>query len=112
ILFKVEDFDLHEQKGEFERVFSLINEKVGDEAFTRFNDDGRPTGRLAPAYYEASVCAFSTNYDSIQTRTPGEVKERLFNAFNDQEFLNATGPGANTIPKLESRIEVVTRHLA
>ncbi|PLY16776.1 MAG: hypothetical protein C0631_02680, partial [Sedimenticola sp.] len=32
ILFKVEDFDLHEQKGEFERVFSLINEKVGDEA--------------------------------------------------------------------------------
>lgn len=112
ILFKVVDFDFKEKTQNFNKVFNLINEKVGDKAFTRFKQDGEPTGRLAPAYYEASVCAFFNNYDAIRERKPEDVKVLLIAAFNDPEFLDATGPGANTIPKLEARVAIVTKYLA
>lgn len=111
VLFKRVPFDLTQQRNHFEAVFSLIHSKIGNEAFTRFNEAGAPTGRLAPAYYEASVCAFSTNRTAIEAMTPQAVKSRLQAAFSDTEFLASTGPGANTIEKLEKRIAVVSGHL-
>jgi hypothetical protein len=112
ILFKRIDFNLQEQREHFETVFNLINEKAGDKAFTRFNDAGQPRGRLAPAYYEASVCAFINNQDTIGKMPPSDVVERLKSAFSDQDFLDSTGPGANTTQKLETRINVVSKYLS
>ncbi len=111
ILFKRLDFDLTDRQAHFKKVFSLISEKLGDEAFTRFNKSGGGIGRLAPAYFEAAVCAFDTNFESIRKMKPKEVKERLKQAFSDEKFKDATGPGANSIPKLEERISVITRQL-
>lgn len=112
VLFKRVPFDLQEQRQQFETVFSLIYEKVGNEAFTRYNEDGMPTGRLAPAYFEASVCAFSNNQAAIIKMAPETVKLALKSAFTDKEFLASTGPGANTVEKLEKRIAVVSRYLS
>ncbi|ABA88051.1 hypothetical protein Pcar_0794 [Syntrophotalea carbinolica DSM 2380] len=112
VLFQRAGFNLSEQRSHFEKVFKLINDKAGDEAFTRFNEDGEPTGRLAPAYYEAAVCAFSNNYPAIEQMTPQHVKDQLRLAFSDPDFLEATGPGANTIQKLENRISVVSKYLS
>lgn len=112
ILFERIPFNLAERRRHFASVFDLISEKVGDKGFTRFNESGDPTGRLAPAYFEATVCAFSNNLDVIRHWDPEEVEERLKSAFSDKDFLAATGPGANTIPKLNLRIEVVSRHLS
>lgn len=111
ILFKRLEFDISVQRSIFEQTFSLICEKLDDQAFTRFTDDGRSTGRLAPAYYEASVCAFNANLAKIETLSSAEVKERLQKAFLDQRFLDSTGPGANTIQKLKERIAVVSGYL-
>lgn len=111
ILFKKVDFDLNLEKSTFEKVFDLIVSKLGDAAFTRFTAEGDPTGRLAPAYYEATACAFVTRYDSIQNLDEKEVKTKLQQAYSDERFLASTGPGANTIPKLAQRIEVVTEYL-
>jgi hypothetical protein len=112
ILFRTVDFDLESQKALFEKVFDLIVSRLGDAAFTRFTPDGDPTGRLAPAYYEATACAFATRYDSIQGLDGTEVRSRLKQAYSDGRFLESTGPGANTIPKLEQRIEVVAEYFA
>lgn len=112
VLFKRIPFDLNEQRKHFEEVFSLIHKKAKDEAFTRFNEADRPTGRLAPAYFEATVCAFSDNLRAVRKLSPEEVMTRLRSAFSDDAFLAATGPGANTIPKLEARIAVVSRYLS
>lgn len=111
ILFQRIEFDLLKEKNHFEEVFNLINAKAENEAFTRFNDAGQPSGRLAPAYYEATVFAFSHNMAAINQMTPKDVIDRLRAAFSDPEFLAATGPGANTIQKLESRVAVVSRYL-
>ncbi|MEB1403372.1 DUF262 domain-containing protein, partial [Xanthomonas campestris pv. campestris] len=75
ILFKKVEFDLAVQKSSFEKVFDAIAEKLGDSAFTRFTDAGEPTGRLAPAYYEATACTFSDCYEAIKLLSGGEVKE-------------------------------------
>lgn len=108
VLFKKFEFNLQNKKAEFEKVFTLIAEKVGDQAFTRFNDGGSPTGRLAPAYYEASVCAFTENEQLIQKMEPTNVLNTLQLAFNEERFKASTGPGANTIEKLHARIKVVS----
>ncbi|AWV08832.1 hypothetical protein C9I47_3168 [Lysobacter maris] len=110
ILFGRVEFDLEQQKENFERAFDLVAEKLGDAAFTRFTDEGEPTGRLAPAYYEATAHAFSSCFDFIATLDNDEVRKRLVTAYGDQRFLDSTGPGANTIPKLEERIKVVAEH--
>jgi hypothetical protein len=110
-LFKRIDFDLNERKNHFEDVFRMIYEKLNDSAFTRFNSDGEPTGRLAPAYYEAVVTTFSENINTIREISSEKVRERLQSAFGSQEFREATGPGANTIEKLHKRIFTVTKYL-
>lgn len=111
ILFERVPFDIDEQKSRFVSIFTLIREKVNDEAFTRFNEHGQPTGRLAPAYYEASVASFSAYEQEIKQLSNAEVKQRLQSAYADSGFLDATGPGANTIQKLGLRIETVSKHL-
>jgi hypothetical protein len=111
ILFDKVNFDLTKEQERFNAVFDLIHKKLGDEAFTRFNDDGQAVGRLAPAYYEASVCGFDMNVGRIGKLSSAKVRARLQEAFSDNRFLSATGPGANTIAKLEERIAVVSDYL-
>lgn len=111
ILFKNMGFDIALQEARFEKVFRLIYEKLDDEAFTRFNERGDATGRLAPAYYEAVVSAFNEHLDELQDVDPSLLKERLRTAFASEQFKRATGPGANTIEKLALRISVVSGYL-
>ncbi len=110
ILFGRVEFDLEQQKTRFEKTFKLIAEKLGDAAFTRFTEEGEPTGRLAPAYYEATAHAFSSCFEYIAGLDSAEVRKRLIAAYVDQDFLESTGPGANTIPKLEQRVNVVAKY--
>ena len=110
-LFERVQFNLIERRSHFEDVFTVIEEKLGDAAFTRFNAEGEPTGRLAPAYYEAVVATFSVYIEELRTLTPAIIKSRLQDAFNSLEFRTATGPGANTIEKLGNRIATVSKHL-
>lgn len=110
-LFGRIQFDLLERKSHFEDVFTVIEEKLSNSAFTRFNPDGEPTGRLAPAYYEAVVATFSVRLDDLRPLPPAIIRDRLQVAFNSAEFRAATGPGANTIEKLGQRISIVTKQL-
>jgi hypothetical protein len=112
ILFERVKFDLSEQKRVFQKVFGLVAEKMQDAAFTRFTPDGEPTGRLAPAYYEATVCAFASQFAFIQPLDPAVVRQKLIRAYADERFLSSTGPGANSIAKLEERIQVVADYFA
>lgn len=111
VLFGRFEFDVRKQRRMFEEAFTRINTKFGDQAFTRFNERGEATGRLAPAYYEAVCAAVVEHGQQIEAAEPGALLARLKSAFSDGSFKSATGPGANTIEKLNRRIEVVTRYL-
>jgi hypothetical protein len=111
ILFKRTNFSLSDRRTEFQGAFDLIHSKLRDMAFTRFNERGEPVGRLAPAYFEAVCAAFFDSAKQIAPIEPSIILDKLKKAFSNEEFKGATGPGANTIPKLGKRIEVVSRYL-
>ncbi len=111
ILFKRIDFNFEETRTKFQNVFAQIFDKLENSAFTRFNQKGEPAGRLAPAYFEAVVAAFSEHLTEISQVEPQDIRNRLISAFASEEFKDATGPGANTIQKLNLRIQIVTEHL-
>lgn len=111
VLFNQIKFDIASNKDRFARVFTLIDEKLKSQAFTRFNGQGQATGRLAPAYFEAVVAVFDEAGDELKEFSPEVILERLQNAFESEEFKGATGPGANTIPKLHARIGAVKKYL-
>jgi hypothetical protein len=70
------------------------------------------TGRLAPAYFEAAVGGVLANLDEIAGRDPAQLRASLYNLYGSEEFREVTGPGANTIPKLNGRINLVSAALA
>ena len=111
VLFNTSEFDSDSMTALFEKTFEAIFKKLGNQAFTRFNSHGEATGRLAPAYYEAVCVAFVERYDELANIDAGIMLSRLKAAFESDGFKSATGPGANTIPKLHQRIEVVQEHL-
>jgi len=111
VLFGRGSFDHDAMEALFQKTFQIIFDKLGDQAFTRFNTHGEPTGRLAPAYYEAVCVAFVDRYDTLNDAPPETLVFRLKAAFGSERFKNATGPGANTIPKLYERIQVVQEYL-
>ncbi|MGF1476976.1 MAG: DUF262 domain-containing protein [Geminicoccaceae bacterium] len=111
ILFGKTEFQIESSSKIFRECFDTIFDKFGDQAFTRFNDNGEAIGRLAPAYFEAVCGAVSRNIEFIKSLAAEQAIARLRSAFADENFKQSTGPGANTIPKLATRIDVVTTYL-
>lgn len=111
ILFSKRGFDFSAMEEIFLSVFELISKKIGDQAFTRFNSHGEATGRLAPAYFEAVCASFALKIDDLKDIDGTTLLHRLKKAFDSEDFKGATGPGANTIPKLHQRIGVVEGYL-
>lgn len=91
---------------EFDSFFQFIANKLGDTAFSR-SRDGQAFGRLAPAYFEAVVGALADKLDAVSGMPSGELKQKLSDAFETADFKAASGPGANSKGKMETRIELV-----
>ena len=111
ILLNQKPFDIEKEDVIFRRIFGLIYSTFGDSAFSRYNVRGEPTGRLAPAYFEAVVGAVTESFAEVSQIAPELLRERLKAAFASEAFINSTGPGANSIPKFKSRIAAVRQHL-
>lgn len=111
VLFRRINFDVEREAKTFEKAFDFIYSKFSASAFTRFNLHGEPTGRLAPAYFEAVCAAVVENFDQLVNLDSEVLLGRLRAAFSSQEFKDSTGPGANTIPKLAERIRAVSQYL-
>ena len=95
--------------GTFMEFFDFIADKFQGDAFCRWRD-GVAIGRLAPAYYEA-VCGGLVEISArLRTKDSEALQYALQQAFEDERFLDATGPGANNKTKMETRIAVVREH--
>lgn len=111
ILLRNKLFEIQNEDAIFRQVFGLINGIFGDGAFSRYNSHNEPTGRLAPAYFEAVVGAVTDEFNAISQVNAEALRNRLIDAFSSDDFVNSTGPGANSIQKFNKRIAVVKKHL-
>lgn len=100
-----------DQVAEFKRVFDLLAEKLGPHAFVKYRG-GEPVGGVAPAYFEAVTMATLAEADKLAAANPVVIKSVLAKTVESPEFRRVTGPGANSFPKLEGRIDIVRKAFA
>jgi hypothetical protein len=104
-------FDYGQEEAAFKRLFALLNAVLGDGAFVTYRANA-PIGGLAPAYYEAVTMGTFSVLDRVEKKDKEIVKQAIITTVQSNEFRQQVGPGANTIPKLEKRIELVEKALA
>lgn len=110
VLFAKVPFDADAESAAFRAVFDFIAKTFGKDAFAR-TKDGEGTGRLAPAYFEAAVGGVLRTLADLQNTSAEELRAKLYGVYLSDGFRDVTGPGANTIPKLHRRIELVAEAL-
>lgn len=96
---------------DFYSVFTVLSEKFGPYAFVKYRQ-GQPLGGVAPAYFEAVTMAAHKAFDQLNAMSPDKATEVLAAAVESLEFRRVTGPGANSLPKLEERIAIVSNAFA
>tara|TARA_R110000787_G_scaffold279201_1_gene389240 strand:+ start:668 stop:1726 length:1059 start_codon:yes stop_codon:yes gene_type:complete len=111
VIFGKLHFDAVAEVASFEAVFDFISQNFGKDAFAR-TKNGEGTGRLAPAYFEAAVGGALRVLPGAAAHGADELKRRLYDVYASEAFKDVTGPGANTIPKLNGRIDLVAAALA
>jgi Protein of unknown function DUF262 len=96
---------------QFHDVFNLLAEKFGPHAFVKYRN-GEPLGGLAPAYFEAVSMGALERQKELEALNPEQAKKVLAAAVESKEFRRVTGPGANSLPKLKRRIELISQAFA
>ena len=106
-------FDYAQEKPLFERVFTVLADKLGSEAFLKHKNN-RALGGLAPAYFDAVTMGLLPLLDRLAA-TPGKRAKTILNKAVGHEnaaFRENVGPGANAVPRLHKRIDEVSRVFA
>ncbi|WP_227747864.1 DUF262 domain-containing protein [Pseudomonas syringae] len=99
-------FDYDKEFVVFNNLFTCIYNKFGAYAFVKYRG-GVPMGGVAPAYYEAVTIGCLASISSLELLAPVEAKAKLSRAVESEAFRSVTGPGANSLPKMERRIGIL-----
>jgi hypothetical protein len=103
-------FDYPAEEKAFGKVFTILAEKFGAEAFAKHKND-RALGGLAPAYYDAVTMGLLPLIDRLAA-TSSETARKILNhavGHENEDFRENVGPGANAAPRLHKRIAEVKR---
>ena len=105
-------FDYRQERPIFDRVFTILADKLGSEAFLKHKND-RALGGLAPAYFDAVTMGLLPVLDRLAGVAPKRAKAILNKAVGHEnaDFRENVGPGANAVPRLH-RIDEVNRVFA
>ncbi len=96
---------------EFASVFTELAVKFGQFAFVKYRGMD-PVGGVAPAYFEAVTMGAALNLGKLRSLSADEAKRLLAEVVQTKEFRRVTGPGANSLPKLEERIKLLSNAFA
>jgi len=107
ILLGNNSFDQAQERQRFGEVFAVLADKFGANAFVKYRS-GKPVGGVAPAYFEAVTMAAHNQLSGLASKSTDDAVVALAAAVESSEFRSVTGPGANSLPKLERRIEIVS----
>jgi hypothetical protein len=99
--------DIVTERRDFETVFKFIWDTFEADGFVKYRQ-GRPIGALAPAFFEAVTMGVFNNIANLGPLDKKLVKNNVAATLESDEFKKQTGPGANSRPKLDERIRLVT----
>jgi len=109
-------FDYAAEEKSFQDTFRVLNEALGDGAFSGFNKQGKPQGYFSALRFEALTMgiqkhlgALASAADALKTKFKNAVLELK----KDDEFQKLTkGGGKNYAAALKQRIEFVEQRVA
>jgi hypothetical protein len=110
VLLQRLQFDYVKERTDFASVFAVLSEKIGSGAFVRYRGDA-PVGGLAPAYFESVTIGTYRNLPNVVNARRDAFRSAVADTVQGEEFRRATGPGANSREKLESRIATIEHAL-
>lgn len=99
-------FNFKKELAEFKEIFSCLATQFGPNAFVKHRN-GSPIGGLAPAYYEAVTMGCYRSLDGLMQYSPQDAQAILAKTVQSDAFREVTGPGANSLPKMERRIQII-----
>jgi hypothetical protein len=110
---KEAQFNYADESPLFEKVFTILANKLGAEAFLKHKNK-RALGGLAPAYFDAVTMGILPLVDRLAADTPKHARGILNQAVGheNEDFRDNVGPGANAVPRLHKRIAEVKRVFA
>lgn len=108
VLLSKIDFDFDAEYEVFDRLFTCLKKQFGPFAFVKFRNK-TPIGGVAPAYFEAVTLGALSSLDRLESMEKPIAMDRLAATVESAEFRAVTGPGANSLPKMERRIEILTK---
>jgi hypothetical protein len=106
VLLSNVEFDFQGERVVFGRLFSCLADKFGPYPFVKYRN-GSPLGGVAPAYFEAVTMGCLAAIDKVESLSPPAATNILAKTVSSDAFRDVTGPGANSLPKLERRISIV-----
>lgn len=103
-------FDYANNEMEFDALFTVIDRCFPNGAFSRYSASREPTGKLAPAYFEAVSVGIYEALKSYAQPLDGkinDISEIIITTVVSDPFKAVTGPGANTQTKMRDRINLI-----
>ena len=109
------EFNYENEKVQFEKTFKVLNNALGEYAFSDTSSRGTPKRRVSPYYYEAFAIGIQKCLDKIdplETGIIGRLRTEFESIRNDSAFRRIImGGGKNTPGHLEARITFVEDRL-
>ena len=90
----------------FKNFFAFVANQFGNAAFSPF-PNGEACGWLVPTYFDAVTGALAERFEELENAPAEELKGKLREAFEREEFKDAGGPSANSKCIMEQRIRCV-----
>jgi hypothetical protein len=104
------------ERAAFEATFKILNESLGDGAFSGFNDKGNPMGYFSALHFEAFTLGLQAHLEKLTTAN-GQAKAKFVDTLRgikqDSEFKRlTTGGGKNYSAALKQRVAFVDQKVS
>ena len=106
VIFERIPFEREQEEKEFFSLFDYIATILGEGAFVRYRED-RPTGGLAPAYFEAVTLGIWNKFDGLSRLGDEKVKKVLVHTVQSNKFRSFVGSGSNANHKFFGRVNTI-----
>jgi hypothetical protein len=109
-------FDYPVEEAKFATTFRVLNEALGDSAFSGLNKQGTPKGYFSSLLFESLTIGLQKDLDSLSAANvelKAKLKQALTDLKRDASFESQTkGGGKNYAAALKKRIETVEKRVA
>jgi hypothetical protein len=108
ILLQEEEFKFELEDKQFDKLFSFLAATLGEYSFLSYRN-GKPSGSLKPAYYEAisvGVCRVLEQIENIPDIN-SQAREAIISAIQSEDFKIYTGYSSNKRISLKQRISII-----